>query len=162
MHDAFGRFNYPHYFTADKLKGLRWGESFKLGGKEIKADDIVNLLAYLKSRRVNFFIFPDFTFFYGLVNVPSPQPILWFHQSLTYPSKYNSKLDSWLVDDLKMNKVEIVVLERASRGGTHQRLKDFPQLQAYVEDNFNKVKQIGIFNIYEQNGTQIKADLQDF
>ena len=54
-------------------------------GAEIKEDDIVNLFEYLKAKNRNFFIFPDFTIFYALLDLTSPQPILWFHKGLTLP-----------------------------------------------------------------------------
>ena len=101
----------------------------------------------------HFFIFPDFTIFYGLLNVPSPQPVLCFAEGQTYCPAYNADLDRWIVDDLKKNMVEIVVLEERSRWfGTHNRLDDFPQLSSYITENFSKAEQIGIFNIYEKRG----------
>ncbi len=145
----FYRASYSDYFTVDKLKSLRWGQPTRIKNQEIKAEDIVNLLAYLNASGRNFLIFPDFSIFYGLTDHISPQPVLWFHKGLTYPETYNPKLDHWIVNDLRKNRVEIIVIEEASLYKTRGRLKDFPLLWAYIK-NFNKVDQIGIFSIYEK------------
>lgn len=154
VHAKFSRLNYPHYFTVNKLESLRWGQPMKIKKNEVRAADIVSLLEYLKSKRTNFFIFPDFTIFYGLTGVPSPQPVLWFHKGLTYPEKYDQKLDNWVVDDLRKNKVGIIVIEEASYLDTGPRLRDFKLLKAYLKENFKQVKQIGIFSIYTSQAGQ--------
>jgi hypothetical protein len=75
---------------------------------------------------VIFFIFPDFTIFYALLDVPPPQPVLWFHKGLTYHDSYDEDLDKWIVSDLNKNNVEIVIVEEKSFIDTSERLNDFP------------------------------------
>ncbi|MDI6782354.1 MAG: glycosyltransferase family 39 protein [bacterium] len=133
------------------LKDLKWGNPTKIGMANIKRDEIVNLFIYLKKDGKNFFIFPDFTIFYAMLNVPSPQPVLWFHKGLTYPELYDPSLDKWVVKNLKKNMVETIILEEASWFGTTNRLDDFPMVRHYVSKNFSKVEQIGMFHIYKKN-----------
>lgn len=147
----FSGSKFPKYFTIEKLKALRWGQPTKVWGSDIKEDDIVNLIGYLKLKNKIFFIFPNFTLFYALLNVPSPQPILWFHKGLTYHVLYDASLDKWIVDDLKKNKVEIMIIEKKPPY-YHNTLDDFPQLTSYISESFIETKQIAIFNIYEKKG----------
>lgn len=151
VQDSVQRSKFPKYFTEEKLKGLKWGQPTRVKGANIREDEIVSLIGYLRAKNKNFFIFPDFTIFYGLLNVPSPQPVVWFAEGQTYCATHNADLDRWIVDDLKKNMVEIVILEKKCRWfGIHDRLDDFPQLSSYITENFSKVEQIGIFNIYEE------------
>ncbi|MEA3349080.1 MAG: glycosyltransferase family 39 protein [Chloroflexota bacterium] len=145
----FKHATFPSYLTTEKLSALRWGEPTRIG-KVIHADDIDQLASYLDARGENFFIFPDFTIFYGLLNVPSPQPLVWFHEGLTYTKTYDPTLDDWIVSDLQKNQVKIVILEEESWFHTDQRLDAFPQLKSYISNNFVSEDQIGNFIIYAQ------------
>lgn len=149
VHDAFNRdTKFSEYLSVSKLKYLRWGCSTLIEGVDITAQSVNELVMYLESIKNNFFIFPDFSIFYGLLNVKSPQPLLWFHKGLTYPHRYDSKLDEWIVNSLKKNNVGIIIIEEKSFFGTELRLKDFPLLREYIEDNFQETKKIGIFKIF--------------
>ncbi len=150
VHDIFGKSKFTKYFDEDQLENLKWGEPTPIEGANVKQKDIVDIYDYLKLKNKNFFIFPDFTIFYSLLDVPSPQPVLWFHRGLTYPRRYDPGLDKWIVRDLDKNRVEIIILEEKSFFRTQPRLKNFPMLKSYIENNFQKVDQIGIFNIYEK------------
>lgn len=142
----FNNSKFPENFPTDKLKALKWGKPTKIWGFEIKQEDVVNLLNYLKEKNKNFFVFPNFTILYGLLGVPSPQPILWFHSGLTYHVVYNPDLDKWIVNDLIKNKVGVIVIEENL---FYSNLDDFPQLKQYVSNNFIETKKIGIFHIWE-------------
>jgi hypothetical protein len=142
----FSNSEFTENFPLDKLKALKWGKPTKIWGFEIKQEDVVNLLNYLKEKNKNFFVFPNFTILYGLLNVPSPQPILWFHSGLTYHVVYNPSLDKWIVNDLIKNKVGVIVIEENL---FYSNLDDFPQLKQYVSNNFIEAKKIGIFHIWE-------------
>ena len=150
----FTNSKFPKYFALDKIKALKWGRPTRAGETDVKEEDIVNLFEYLKVENSNFFIFPNFTLFYGLLNVPSPQPLLWFHKGLTYHVLYNANLDKWVVDDLKKNMVKIIILEDKP-AYNYYILNDFPQVKSYINDNFVKTKQLGIFNIYEKTNPRI-------
>jgi hypothetical protein len=64
---------------------------------------------------------------------------------------YDASLDKWIVDDLKKNKVEIMIIEKKPPY-YHNTLDDFPQLTSYISESFIETKQIAIFNIYEKKG----------
>lgn len=148
-HDIFENSVFKETFAIEELRGMKWGEPTIIKGCEIRAEDIKNLITFLKEEKKNFFIFPDFTIFYGLLNSPPPQPILWFHKGLTYPNYYEKALDKWIVNDLKKNKVKILVLEECSWFGTSERLSSFPILKSFIEDSFKETGRIGIFIIYK-------------
>ena len=142
-------------FTENKLKHLKWISPTHLFDPEkgmtnweIKKEDFENLFLYLKKKDKNFFIFPDNTIFYGLLNKPSPQPILWFDKGLTYRNDYELNIDNWIVEKLITNHIQTVVIEKHSFFGTYERLNDFPIMKKYIYQNFKKNKEIGIFDIY--------------
>jgi hypothetical protein len=147
VHSIFENSEFSHYLRTGNLSALRWGEPTRIG-KLIRGADVDKLASFLENREENFFIFPDFTILYGVVGVPSPQPILWFHKGLTYSNTYDQELDSSIVADLRRNEVNIVVMEKESWFQTSNRLDDFPQLKSYLEENFKKERNIGIFVIY--------------
>jgi hypothetical protein len=148
---------FPRYFKEEKLRNLRWGEPTTIANFEISGDDILQLMERLRVKNKHFFVFPDFTFFYALLGVPSPQPVLWFDLGLTYPYVYDESLDKWIVQSLKKNAVEMVVIEENSYkhknntlGQREGQMGKFPQLKSYLMDNFNYTGRIGIFMLYEK------------
>ncbi len=150
VQDAFKGSTFPQYSSISGLERLRWGQPTIIRAATVKEDDVKNVIEYLGRRNKNFFIFPDFTVFYALLKVRSPQPVLWFHKGLTYPTTYSPDLDRRIIDDLVKNEVEIIVLEEDSWFSTYGRLNDFPQLQSYISKGFDKAEQIGLFSIYEK------------
>ncbi|HVP56460.1 MAG TPA: hypothetical protein VMU02_00050 [bacterium] len=145
---------YPMFaepFQQAGLKGLQWGEPTRMGGYSIEGKDVADLLTYLRGQHQNFFVFPDFTIMYGLAGVPSPQPLLWFHEGVTYPKRvYDAALDQWVVSDLKRNNVRIVVIEQVAWFNTGPRIDAFPLMKAYIYGNFVRLGQIGTFAIYQK------------
>ncbi len=133
----------------ERLRYLRWGHPTIIQGMEVEESDFVDLYEYLKRRDQNFFIFSDYTIFYGLVGKPSPQPLLWFHKGSTFPLKYNATIDQMIVDGLRKNNVQAVVVEKVSFLMT--KLQDFPLLEEYINSNFIKKQEIGIFSIFEKS-----------
>lgn len=150
VNNAFSGASFPSYSSIKGLEALKWGRPTRIHGVDIKEGYLSGLIAYLKEKNKNFFIFPDYTVLYALLNKPSPQPLVWFHRGLTYPYYYDVKLDKWIVKDLKKNKVEIVVLEEVSYFGTDKRLDSFPILKSFILREFIKTRRIGIFDIYEK------------
>ncbi|MFH0798821.1 MAG: hypothetical protein V2A66_01425 [Pseudomonadota bacterium] len=133
------------------LQPMKWAES-STEDNPYKAENIDNLASYLRKKDRNFFTFPYlFAMLYGALGKPSPQPLVEFAKRLTYPEVYDARLDNWIVDDLKKNEVEIVVLHRIDPDN-YDGLDDFPLLKSYIFDNFLKVKEIGHFDVYEMNG----------
>jgi len=111
---------------------------------------LLDVIAYLRSHPEQFFVFPDFTFLYGVLEVPSPQPLLWFHRGLTYSEEYSEALDREIVASLEARGVKTVVVETDSFGGTLKRFSDFPQLRQFIARNFEYDRQIGNFAIYRE------------
>lgn len=164
VHEVFARpvFNKP--FSIEKLRSLRWGKFTKvrppwyfkdregfLESTCIRGDDIVSLIEYLGDKGSRFFVFPDHTIFYGLLEATPPQPLMWFHEGLTYTKSCRPKLDRRIVSDLKKNNVDTIIMEEDSFYGTDERLDDFPLLKEYIEDHFKKAEAFGIFIIYEKS-----------
>ncbi|MFH1772555.1 MAG: glycosyltransferase family 39 protein [Candidatus Omnitrophota bacterium] len=142
-------------FEIKPLKYLKWASPTRLYPEampEITVDKrhIDELYLYLKQKGKNFFIFPDFTIFYGLLKKTSPGPLVWFHEGLTYKEGGDSFLDGWLVEGLEGKRVEIIILESRPPYGYDVRLGDFPLFRDYVFDNFDLVNEIGIFHIYQK------------
>lgn len=154
VHDILRGASYDGSAGIERLEHLRWARPTSIGGFNISEASIAQLYEYLKQRDENFFIFPDFTIFYGIVGVPSPQPVLWFHRWVTYDPGSNAEMDNRIVRDLKRNNVTIFVLEQVAWFNTGKRLADFPRTKAYLMNNFARVGQTGIFSIHEKVADQ--------
>jgi hypothetical protein len=154
VHDILRGASYNGPAEVERLEHLRWAEPTRIGGFNISEASIVRLYEYLKQRDENFFVFPDFTIFYGIVGTPSPQPVLWFHRWVTYDPGSNTEIDERIVRDLKRNNVTIFILEQVAWFNTGKRLADFPCTKEYLMNNFARVGQIGIFSIHEKVGDQ--------
>ncbi len=141
---------FPAYLTHPRLLSLKWGDPTTIQGTAVAERDVENILTYLRKSGKNFFIFPDFTIFYGVADVPSPQPLLYFAPGETYPHGGDRMLDSLVVSGLERNKVEIAVLEENSVSDAAKVFEAFPLLKSYLDENFVKVGKIGIFHIYRK------------
>jgi 4-amino-4-deoxy-L-arabinose transferase-like glycosyltransferase len=150
VHDIFRGAKFGDHLPVETLKCLRWAKPTRMGGYEITEEEVVSLYRYLEQRGKRFFVFPDFTILYGLLGAPPPQPLLWFHEGVTYRRDDNSDLDRWIAEDLKRNEVEIFVLEQVAWFNTVDRLKNFPQMSSYLRSEFVRVGQIGTFTIHEK------------
>jgi hypothetical protein len=149
--DMFAGATFPRESTEPGLRPLRWGQPTAHEDYVIPEEDVVSLLAFLREADANFFVFPDFTICYGLLSKPSPQPLLYFQERITYPLDYDAALDQWIVDDLERNRVEIIVIEaRSWLPGTAHRLRAFPRLVTYIGERFTRVRRIGIFIVYQR------------
>jgi hypothetical protein len=152
---------FPRALRVDRLEALRWGEPTVLeegwDGRpgtgvrmEVDAADVETLVGLLQRRGEPFFVFPDWTLLYGVVGMPSPQPLLWFHPGLSYPRGGDPALDRWIVDELERHGVRTVVLEEVSWLGTDRRLADFPALRKWLHDGFVEGRRIGPFRLLER------------
>jgi hypothetical protein len=149
-HDIFAQSSFGEPIKVKGLEGLRWAEPTLVRGFDIHRQDFLDLVAYLKESKANFLVFPDFTFLYGLAGVPSPQPVLWFHEGVTYSKDDTSALDRWIVDSLERNRVGLVVMEQVAWYNTGERLNAFPRLRDYIYGRFTRLGQIGTFSIYQR------------
>jgi hypothetical protein len=154
---TFVPLEHPNY------RGTQWGNPTRVDnawegrplerGTFVSNTEIDELTEYLAADGENFFIFPDHTFLYGTLGVPSPQPLVWFLEGQTYPfeDQYDPALDQWVVDDLVRYNVQTIVVEEVSFFDTAKTLRRFPKLQHYIENSFTPVEQIGIFTIHKKN-----------
>lgn len=145
---------FEHSVELERMKRLKWAEPSYIPATrvEVRAEDFEQMIRFVNSRGNKFFIFPDYTVAYGLTGAVPPQPVLWFHKGLTYPTRYSERVDRQIVDSLKKNNIDTIVLESASFFGTENRLNDFPMLKAYIHQNFRKTAQYGIFEIWTPPG----------
>jgi hypothetical protein len=150
VHEIFRGSEFGESLPIRKLEGLHWAEPMRIRGLTVPPAHMVTLYEYLERSGKNFFVFPDFTILYGLLDVPSPQPLLWFHEGVTYSRGANGDLDRRIVADLRRNRVGIFIREQAAWFDTGQRLDDFPRLKTYLRTEFRKVGEIGMFSIYEK------------
>ncbi|MFZ1946651.1 MAG: hypothetical protein WAW06_03835 [bacterium] len=153
VHDIFEGCSFDRPMVARGLEGLRWADPTLIRGFEVRQKDFLDLVVYLRERDLNFLVFPDFTVLYGLVGAPSPQPVLWFHEGVTYGKEDTSALDRWIVESLEMNGVKLVVIEQVAWYNTGERLNAFPRLRDYVYGRFTRLGQIGTFSIYERSAS---------
>ena len=163
VHEGIGpKARFPGTLQVDRLEALRWGRPTVLRegwegrrggpstGTEVAATDVERLVELLRRRGEPFFVFPDWTLLYGVLGLPSPQPLLWFHPGLTYPRGGDAGLDRWIVAELEDHGVTTVVLEEVSWLGTERRLNDFPRLRSWLQRGFVEGRSIGPFRILEQ------------
>lgn len=150
VHDMFAGASFPRYLQEPNLEHLRWGQPTAFDEYVLPEDDVVGVLRFLRVDGRNFFVFPDFTLFYGILGKPSPQPLVWFQKGITYPATYDAAVDRWVVDELQRNRVEVVVIEARSWSNTRLQLEAFPLLAAYITRNFERTRDIGIFKVYER------------
>jgi hypothetical protein len=148
VHEMFRGATFGPPLAFDGLKGLRWARPTNIRGYDVSAEQVVMLCRYLKDTHRNFFIFPDFTLVYGLVGRPSPQPVVWFHEGVTYSRENNADLDGEIVASLRRNHVEVYVWEQAAWFPPGERLDDFPALEEFLRSEFVKVGEIGLFVVY--------------
>ncbi|RKX70725.1 hypothetical protein DRP53_04000 [candidate division WOR-3 bacterium] len=124
---------------------LRWGEPTPIWQLQVKRSDVIRLYHYLKGEDRPFFIFPDFTIFYGMVGKPPPQPLLFFDPGLTYYRSQNQVIDRMVLSALKRNRVELVIIEKISYFGTPKRMEDFPLTFRFVRERYRPEREFGIF-----------------
>lgn len=166
VHESVKHASFERQLAVERLEFLRWGvptmlqdgdSSDEPAEVELKERDFEELVDFLKLRGENFFVFPDFSLLYGVLQKQSPQPLLFFHRGLTYPPQYDPAVDSWIVESLIAHQVGIVVLEQASFFGTRSRLKDFPLLERFIGSNFVEMRTIGPFKILQLRGIESAA-----
>jgi hypothetical protein len=149
MHDVFEGSSFESTVDVPNLRYLRWGSPTVIKGGRVSAEDLTRLCRYLAGRG-RFFSFPELTLLYGVLGVPSPQPLLWFHPGLTYLRGGDPALDRRIVGSLDAHGVDTVVIQRRSWFGTKAILADFPRLQDWLDSQFDHVGSIGMFDIYER------------
>jgi 4-amino-4-deoxy-L-arabinose transferase-like glycosyltransferase len=134
-----------------KVPGLArvlWGEPTRYGERStIDRRDFEALNAWLAETQANFFVFPDSTMLYGLQGRVSPQPWLYFSPGHSFLIEDLPKVDAAVVDALQKNNVRVIVLEKDSWVLNHNLWKQMPKLRAWIESDFEKVRDFGIYEV---------------
>ena len=130
------------------MEWVRWGPQY-IQGQIVKAEDIEGVYQYLLDTGGQFYIFPEYAFFYGILGVPSPQPLLWFHKGLTFNNTNRTFIDDKIVEGLSSNEIKVIVLSSAGTPGTENLLKEFTEYEKAIAEDYEQVATYGIFQIYK-------------
>jgi hypothetical protein len=155
VHDLLWRSRFEDSVVSRSMYPVQWAiptPAARRSEEQIQVGDLDQLVEFLKASDGDFFVFPDFTVLYGLTGRTPPQPLLWFHQGLTYPRDPTPWLDRLLVQSLHERRVEYVVLESVSLRGTDKQLAHFPALDRYLRGGFEPVREFGIFRVLRRRG----------
>ena len=147
VHDYWFEIHYRNAPVSRALAPARWSARHD-DPRAIRVEDVDALVDFLRERGDPFFVFPDFVALYGLAGAEPPQPLLWFHRGLTYPTQYDEELDRRIVRELVRHRVRYVVVESVSFLGTEKRLSHFPLLRDYLA-RFRPLLSYGIFEVRE-------------
>jgi hypothetical protein len=118
-------------------------------GGELTCADLERVVRILEERGEPFFVMGDATILHGLVGRPSPAPLLWYHQGLTYPRAYDAELDLRQAASLA-SVATIVVESNAWMQGVERRLGYFRELARAIEERFTPGGRVGVFQILER------------
>jgi len=134
------------------ISSLLWCDRTPVGAVDgqwvvLPGRDVKTVCRIMASYQGNVFVFSDFTALYGFTGKIPPQPLLWFHDGLTYPRGGDPELDEWIVSELEKNKVGMIVFEEVSWFGTYITLGKFPKLRRYLDDKFRVAARLGIYQI---------------
>ena len=139
---------FNHYLKVPRMTRVVWGEPTHHGERTtIEHQDFEALNAWLSETQANFFVFPDSTMLYGVQGRVSPQPWLYFSPGHSFLIEDLPKVDAAVLDSLQKNNVQAIVLEKDSWVLNHNLWKQMPKLKAWIEGDFEKVKDFGIYEV---------------
>jgi len=150
VHEYWFEIHYRNAPVSRALEPARWSARAD-DPRAIRVADVDALVDFLRARRAPFFVFPDMVVLYGLAGAVPPQPLVWFHRGLTYPTTYDVELDRRIVRELERHGVRYLVYESVSFLGTEKRLSHFPLLKDYLA-RFRPLLRYGIFEVREKPG----------
>jgi hypothetical protein len=134
------------------LSRVKWGEPTVINyptDTTLSRTDFERLNSWLSAADSNFFVFPDSTMLYGLHHRVSPQPWLYFSPGHSFLRSEFPDVDAAVVRSLRRNNVEVVVLEKHCwLGNQDLLLSQMPQLRAWIQQNFTKATEFGIFEVW--------------
>jgi len=145
---------FNRHLNVPGLARVLWGEPTRYGERSIiEGRDFEALNIWLAHTQANFFVFPDSTMLYGLQGRVSPQPWLYFSPGHSFLIEDLPKVDAAVVDSLQKNNVRVIVLEKDSWVLNHNLWKQMPKLKAWIETDFEKVKDFGIYEVRLSSAT---------
>jgi hypothetical protein len=144
---------FNRHLNVPGLARVFWGEPTHYGERSfIDGRDFEALNVWLADTQANFFVFPDSTMLYGLQRRVSPQPWLYFSPGHSFLIEDLPKVDAAVVDSLQKNNVRVIVLEKDSWVLNHNLWKQMPKLKTWIESDFEKVKDFGIYEVRLSKG----------
>ncbi len=132
------------------LERLRWASPTSWNGQEVFPDNLTHLVEWLREHEGNFFVYKNSTFLYGLLGVPSPQPVLWFAEGLDDNEDLRSELDVKIVAGLTENNVKFIVIDSAAEGDALLELAGYPLTKTFIEKWYVNEDQFGIYQIFKR------------
>jgi hypothetical protein len=148
VHDYYANADFNDALDIPGMEWVRWGPQY-IQGQIVKAEDIEGVYQYLLDTGEQFYVFPEYAFFYGILGVPSHQPLLWFHKGLTFNNTNRTFIDEKIVDGLSSNDVKVIVLSSTGTPGTENLLKEFTEYEKAIAEDYEQVATYGIFQIYK-------------
>jgi hypothetical protein len=127
---------------------LRWGEPTLIDKINLTRKDFEDVNAWLDKTDGNFYVFPDSTLLYGLHHRVSPQPWVYFMPDQSFLKSDIAHVDETILKSLQKNNVTIVVLEKRSWALTRRYLDQMPKLQGWIDENFQKTTEFGLYEIW--------------
>jgi 4-amino-4-deoxy-L-arabinose transferase-like glycosyltransferase len=144
--DSSTQFSEPLHVPG--MTRVRWGNPTWMDKVNLTRTDFENLNTWLTAANCDFFVFPDSTLLYGLHKRISPQPFLYFIKGHTFREEDIPAVDASIVESLKKNKITVIVLEKTTWSQNHKLLKELPKLQTWINDEFQKEREFGIYEIW--------------
>ena len=98
-----------------RLSHVRWLQpTWAAPGVKLQETDVEGVAAYLASRRQDFLVIGDATYFYGVMGVVPPSPLLYYQRHHYYLEQDYASIDDWVLADLKKRDIHLIVREKAS------------------------------------------------
>jgi hypothetical protein len=136
-----------------RARGLQWGEptpiSYNNASAVVHARDFEALNQWLEAGNANFFVFPDTTILYGLHGRVSPQRWAFLIPDHSFFRSELPEVDAEVVRSLRKNDVRMIVLEKETWSHTHELLAEMTQLRGFIDTEFEKVAEFGIYEAWQ-------------
>ena len=124
--------NMTYAMQASRLEGVRVEPEI--------GEDLDGLLQYL-DREVaedeQVFFFGNRMLIHGVLDRPSPQPLMWFREGVTYSEVDASRSDQHLLQTLMEGDIEWIVIEDVAY------LQAFPDTLDFIEHHYEQVHEVG-------------------
>ncbi|HTR35356.1 MAG TPA: hypothetical protein VMH80_05615 [Bryobacteraceae bacterium] len=148
--DGLRRVKWADFSYADRLELVEPGHSTSAGEWWLRKSDFEGVNNWLAQHRGNFFVFGDATMLYGLHHSISPQPWLYFLADHSYLREDVAGVDEIVTASLSRKSIRTVIIEKVSWAGGQDAewLTHMPRLKAWIEDNFVKEKEYGIYEVW--------------
>lgn len=101
-------------------------------------DDLLRYLDREVSGDEQIFFFGNQALIHAVLDRPTPQPLMWFREGVTYSEQDAHRSDQLLLQALTEDDVEWVVIE------DDEYLQAFPETRNYLAHNFEQVREVGM------------------